>query len=100
MNNSLPEYDWPRLLTHQKESGLSLVDYCSVHNISLDSIRLNSPPTKSNFMEAKLIRQVSEPICQIPTAPQVITLNTLAGQLTFPETISSEVLVSVIRGLS
>lgn len=100
MNHSLPEYDWPRLLTHQKESGLSLVDYCSVHNISLDSVRLNTPPTRSHFMEAKLVRQAPEPICQASSAPRVITLNTLAGQLTFPETISSDVLVSVIRGLS
>ncbi len=100
MNHSLPEYDWPRLLSHQKESGLSLVDYCSVHKISLDSVRLNSPPIKSNFIEAKVVRQIPDRICQVSTAPQVITLNTLAGQLTFPETISPNVLVNVIRGLS
>ncbi len=100
MNHSLPEYDWLRLLTHQKESGLSLVDYCSIHNISLDSVRLNTPPTKSNFIEAKVIRQEPEPICQVSTVPHVITLNTLAGQLTFPATISSDVLVNVIRSLS
>jgi len=97
-----PNPDWPNLFTFQKESGLNVADFCSVHNISIYSVYLNKQrsATKSNFLEAKVIHRVSEQISQITSSAQVITLTTQAGDLSFPDTISSDFLVSVIKGLS
>jgi hypothetical protein len=97
-----PKPDWPNLFTFQKESGLNVADFCSVHNISTSSFYLNKQrsATKSNFVEAKVVHRVSEQISQITSSAQVITLTTQAGDLSFPDTISSDFLVSVIKGLS
>jgi hypothetical protein len=97
-----PKPDWPNLFTFQKESGLNVADFCSVYNISTSSFYLNKQrsATKSNFVEAKVVHRVSEQISQITSSAQVITLTTQAGDLSFPDTISSDFLVSVIKGLS
>jgi len=102
MKKSKPKHDWPSLLSYQKESGLNVADFCSVHKISTSSFYLNKQrsSTKSNFVEAKVVRRVSEQVTQVTSSTQVITLITQAGELSFPDTISSDFLVSVIKGLS
>ena len=96
------KFDWPSLFIFQKESGLNVADFCSVHNISTSSFYLNKQrnATKSNFVAAKVVHRVSEKISQITSSAQVITLTTQAGELSFTDTISSDFLVRVIKGLS
>jgi hypothetical protein len=97
-----PNPDWPNLFTFQKESGLNVADFCSVHNISTYFFHLNKQrsATKSNFLEAKVIHRVSEQISQIISSAQVITLTMQAGELSFSDTKSSDFLVRAIKGLS
>jgi len=102
VKKSKPKHDWPSIYTYQKESGLSVADFCSIHKITTSSFYLNKQrsATKSNFVEAKVVRRVSEKVTQVTSSAQVITLTTQAGELSFPDTISSDFLVSVIKGLS
>ena len=102
MSKTKPKHDWPSIFTYQKESGLNIADFCSINKISTSSFYLNKQrnTTKSNFVEAKIVRQVSEKTTQVTRSIQAITLTTQAGELSFPDTISSDFLVSVIKGLS
>jgi len=102
MSKKKPKHDWPSIYTYQKESGLSVADFCSIHKISTSSFYLNKQrsSTKSNFVEAKVVSRVSEKITQITSSSQAVTLTTVAGELSFPDTISPDFLVSVIKGLS
>jgi hypothetical protein len=101
MKKPKPKHDWPSLFAYQKESGLNVADFCSVHKISPTSFYLNKQQSssKSNFIEAKVVHRVSEQVTQITKATQTITLITSAGELSFPDTIPSDFLVSVIKGL-
>lgn len=96
------QHDWPSLLSYQKESGLSVADFCSINKISPSSFYLNKQrnTTKSNFVEAKVVHHISEQITQTTGITQTISLITKVGELSFPDTISPEFLVSVIKGLS
>ena len=102
MKKSKPKHDWPSIYSYQKESGLSVADFCSLHKISTSSFYLNKQrsSTKSNFVEAKIVHKISEQVTQLTSSAQVITLTTHAGELSFPDTISSDFLVNVIKGLS
>jgi hypothetical protein len=102
MSKKKQKHDWQSLFLYQKESGLSVADFCSINNISTSSFYLNKQrsPDKSSFVEAKVVRRVSEQVTQITKTTQTITLITPAGKLTFPEIVTSEFLVNVIRGLS
>jgi len=102
VKKSKPKHDWPSIYTYQKESGLSATDFCSLHKISTSSFYLNKQrsSTKSNFVEAKVVCRVSEQVTQFTNSAQVIRLTTEAGDLSFPDTIPSDFLVNVIKGLS
>jgi hypothetical protein len=97
-----PKHDWPSLFAYQKESGLTVADFCSVHKISPSSFYLNKQQvsTQSDFVEAKVVHRVSEQITELTSSAQVITLTTKVGELSFPDSIPSDFLVSVIKGLS
>jgi hypothetical protein len=103
MTKKRAKHNWPDLLAYQKESGLTVADFCSIHKISPSSFYLNKQrSTKDNsFVEAKVVRQVSEEVTQITTrGEQTITLMTQAGELSFPSTISTDFLVRLIKDLS
>jgi len=102
MSKPKPKHDWPSLFSYQKESGLSVADFCSIHKISTSSFYLNKQRSanKSNFVEAKVVRHTSEQVTQTISVAQAITLTTKVGELSFPNTISSDFLVRVIKGLS
>jgi len=102
VTKSKPKHDSPSIYSYQKESGLSVADFCSLHKISTSSFYLNKQrsSTKSNFVEAKIVHKISEQVTQLTSSAQVITLTTHAGELSFPDTISSDFLVNVIKGLS
>ena len=102
MKKPKPKHDWPSLFAYQKESGLTVADFCSVHKISPSSFYLNKQQcsTKSDFVEAKVVHRVSEMTSHVTSYAQVITLTTHAGVLSFPDTIPSDFLVNVIKGLS
>jgi len=99
MSKKKSKHDWPSIYTYPKESGLSVADFCSIHKISTSSFYLNKQrnSTKSNFVEAKVVRRVSEQATQVTSSAQTITLTTQAGELSFPDTISSGFLISVIK---
>jgi hypothetical protein len=101
-NTKNAKHDWPSIFDYQKESGLTVAEFCSIHKISTSSFYLNKQRRSSNsqFVEAKVVRQVSEEVTQVTRSEQTITLMTQAGELTFPETISPDFLVSMIKGLS
>jgi len=102
MTKKRAKHNWPDLLAYQQESGLTVADFCSINKISPSSFYLNKQrSTKGNsFVEAKVVRQVSEEVTQVTSPAQVITLATKAVELSFPDTISPDFLVSVIKGLS
>jgi len=103
MTKKRAKHNWPDLLAYQQESGLTVADFCSIHKISPSSFYLNKQrSTKDNsFVEAKVVRQVSEEVTQItPRCKQTITLITQAGELSFPNSISSDFLIRLIKGLS
>jgi hypothetical protein len=102
MTNKRSKHDWPSIFDYQKESGLTVAEFCSIHKISTSSFYLNKQrrSTGNNFVEAKVVRQVSEQVTQITSSKQTITLITQAGELSFPNSISPDFLVSVIKGLS
>ena len=101
-NTKKAKHDWPSIFDYQKESGLTVAEFCSIHKISTSSFYLNKQrrSTGNNFVEAKVVRQVSEQVTQITSSKQTITLITQAGELSFPNSISPDFLVSVIKGLS
>jgi hypothetical protein len=101
MSKTKSKPDWPNIFKHQKESGLSISDFCSINKISTSSFYLRKQKfaAKNSFVEATVIRHVSEQVTKISSERQVITLATHAGDLSFPESISSDFLVSVIKGL-
>ncbi len=102
MSNPKPKHDWPSLFSYQKESGLTVADFCSIHKISASSFYLNKQryEKENSFVEAKVVHRVSEQVTQVTTSIQAITLTTQAGKLSFPETVTSDFLVNVIKGLS
>jgi hypothetical protein len=67
MSKKKHKNDWQSLFSYQKESGLSVADFCSINNISTSSFYLNKQrsPDKSSFVEAKVVRRVSEQVTQI-----------------------------------
>jgi hypothetical protein len=79
-----------------------VADLCSINKISPSSFYLNKQrSTKGNsFVEAKVVSRVSEQVTQVTSSAQAITLTTQAGELSLPDTISSDFLVNVIKGLS
>ena len=101
-NTKKAKHDWSSILDYQKESGLTVAEFCSIHKISTSSFYLNKQRRSvgNNFVEAKVVRQISEKVTQATRPKQTITLITQAGELSFPESISSDFLVSVIKGLS
>jgi len=101
VKKSKPKHDWPSIYSYQKESGLSIADFCSINKISTSSFYLNKQRRikENNFVEAKIIRHVSEQVTEVTSSAQAITLNTQVGELSFPQAISAEFLVSVIKGL-
>ena len=102
MTKKRSKHDWPSIFDYQKESGLTVAEFCSIHKISTSSFYLNKQrcSTGDNFVEAKVFRQASEQVTQITSSQQTITLITQAGELSFPNSISPDFLVSVIKGLS
>jgi hypothetical protein len=102
MSKTKQKQDWPSLLSYQKESGLSVEDFCSINRISTSSLYLNKQrsPDRSNFVEAKVVRRASEQVMQITKTTQTITLTTSAGELSFPETVTSDFLTNLVKGLS
>ena len=102
MTKKRAKHNWPDLLAYQQESGLTVADFCSINKISPSSFYLNKQrSTKGNsFVEAKVVRQVYEEVTQLTSSSQVITLATKAGELSFPDTISPDFLVSVVKNLS
>jgi len=102
MTKKRAKHNWPDLLAYQQESGLTVADFCSINKISPSSFYLNKQrSTKGNsFVEAKVVRQISEEVTQITSPSQVITLAAKSIELSFPDTISPDFLVSVIKGLS
>ena len=102
MKKPKPKHDWPSLFAYQKESGLTVADFCSVHKISPSSFYLNKQQSSTicNFVEAKVVHRVSEQTSHVTNSAQVITLTTQAGELSFPDTIPPDFLVNVIKGLS
>ena len=102
MTQKKSKHDWPSIFTYQKESGLTVSEFCSIHKISTSSFYLNQQRrlSKNNFVEAKVVKQVSEQVTQITSSEGIISLMTKAGELTFSESISTDFLVSVIKGLS
>jgi len=102
MSKTKPKNDWSSIFTYQKESGLSIAAFCSINKISTSSFYLNKQQRvkEDNFVEAKVVRRVSEQVTEITSSAQAITLTTQVGELSFPQTISAEFLVNVIKGLS
>lgn len=102
MRKTKAKTDWPSIFTYQKESGLSIADFCSINKISTSSFYLNKQRRvkENNFVEAKVIHRVSEQVTEVTSSAQAITLTTQVGELSFPQTISAEFLVGVIKGLS
>jgi hypothetical protein len=102
MSKTKEKHDWPSLFAYQKESGLSVEDFCSINKISISSLYLNKQrsPDKSNFVEAKVVRRISEQVTQVTKTSQTITLITSAGELSFPETVTSDFLANLVKGLS
>jgi hypothetical protein len=101
MSKTKSKPDWPSIFKYQKESGLSIADFCSINKISTSSFYLHkqSAVAKSSFVEATVVHRVSEQVTEIASTRQVITLATHAGELSFPESISSDFLISIIKGL-
>ena len=97
-NTKNAKHDWPSIFAYQKESGLTVAEFCSIHKISTSSFYLNKQRRSvgNNFVEAKVVRQVT----QVTRSKKTITLITQAGELSFPDSISPDFLVSVIKGLS
>ena len=102
MSKTKQKHDWPSLLSYQKDSGLSVADFCSINKISASSLYLSKQQIsdKSNFVEAKVVRRVSEQVTPITKTTQTITLITSAGELSFPETVTSDFLANLVKGLS
>jgi hypothetical protein len=102
MSKTKEKHDWPSLFAYQKESGLSVEEFCSINKISISSLYLNKQrsPDKSNFVEAKVVRRISEQVTQVTKTSQTITLITSAGELSFPETVTSDFLANLVKGLS
>jgi len=102
MSKTKQKHNWPSLFSYQKESGLSVSDFCSINKISISSLYLNKQrsPDKSNFVEAKVVRRVTEQVTQVTKTTPTITLITSAGELSFPETVTSDFLASLVKGLS
>jgi len=87
MTKKRAKHNWPDLLAYQQESGLTVADFCSINKISPSSFYLNKQRSSkgSSFVEAKVVRQVSEEVTQVTNSAQVITLATKAVELLFPE---------------
>jgi hypothetical protein len=102
MTRKKSKHDWPSIFTYQKESGLTVAEFCSIHKISTSSFYLNQQrrSSKSNFVEAKVVRQVSTQVTKVSSDERSITLMTKAGELSFPESISPDFLIGLIKGLS
>jgi len=101
MSKSKPKHDWPHIILQQQKSGLSINHFCVQNKISASSFYLHKQrEAKSGFVEATVTRQVTEQVCNITTVPQMITLTSLAGELSFPETVCPAFLIKVIKGLS
>jgi hypothetical protein len=102
MSKTKHKNDWPSLLSYQKESGLSVEDFCSINRISTSSLYLNKQrsPDISSFVEAKVVRRASEQVTQVTKTTQTITLTTSACELSFPETVTSDFLTNLVKGLS
>jgi len=102
MSKTQQKHNWPSLLSYQKESGLSVEDFCSINKISTSSLYLSKQQIsdKSNFVEAKVVRRISEQVTQVTKTTQTITLITSAGELSFPETVTSDFLANLVKGLS
>lgn len=103
MTKKRAKHNWPDLLAYQQESGLTVADFCSINKISPSSFYLNKQRSSKDkaFVEAKVVRKVSKEVTQVTArSEQAIKLMTKAGELSFPNTVSPDFLVSVIKGLS
>ncbi|MFT7186612.1 MAG: hypothetical protein ACI84K_002015 [Pseudohongiellaceae bacterium] len=95
MKKPKPKYDCPSLFAYQKESGLSVADFCSINNISTSSLYLNKQRSsdKSSFVEAKVVRQVFAQVTHVTKTTQAFILITPAGEISFPEAVTSDLSV-------
>mgnify|MGYP000344223404 FL=1 len=97
------QQDWQYTFKQQKESGLTIKDFCSKNKITLSTFykykQLNTQ--SSEFIQAKVVHHTTEQIIEPPkSAKTVIILDTTVGQLTLPGSISPQFLIHLMRGLS
>lgn len=97
------QQDWLYTFKQQKESGLTIKDFCRKNKITLSTFykykQLNTQ--SGEFVQAKVIRDTTEQIIESPkSAKTVIILDTVVGQLTLPGSTSPQFLIHLMRGLS
>jgi hypothetical protein len=87
-------------ITYKKESCLSVANFCSANRNSVSWFYLNKQRCvkENNLVEVDVIHPVSEQVTPVTSSVQTITLSNQVGELSFPQTISYEFLVNVIKG--
>ncbi|WP_059365030.1 hypothetical protein [Pseudoalteromonas sp. '520P1 No. 423'] len=87
---------WQSIIEAQQSSGLTIIDYCRQHKLSLTSFyahRKKLNLTQSGFIRAKVTQQVEFETRQ----PDNINLSVGNATLTFPSSIPASYLAQLLR---
>ena len=96
--------DWQNIFKQQKDSDLTIKEFCKQNKISPASFFKYKQllPSQSEFVQAKVVRKtsISKEEVEISNPASAITLKTSAGCLSLPKSTTPAFLIQLLKGLS
>lgn len=97
------QQEWRQLFKQQQQSGLSAVEFCRQQHINIQTFYARRSDIRLKHRQSKFV-QVKREVTTVEstefTAPEQITLDYGAGQLSFPITVQPQWLAALIKALS
>ena len=89
---------WQALIKQQSESGLTVTAFCRQHKLAISCFYTHKARAKPSFCFAQAM-VTTEQTKPIPVQHPVIKLETKVGDVIFPASIASSIIIDVIKGL-
>ena len=96
--------DWQNIFKQQKDSDLTIKEFCKQNKISPASFFKYKQllPSQSEFVQAKVVKgaSITKQEIEVSNTASVITLETSAGCLSLPKSTTPAFLIQLLKGLS
>lgn len=89
---------WHQIFAEQKASGLTIIDYCSLHQLSLSNFytrRKSLAKSEHAFVQARITQEV-----ELMTKPEPLIVTIGKATVSLPATTSASYLVQLLRELA